>query len=264
MGLGAILAALPSLWDRWLIGALAYRPLFGLTAMAACANLLLLSQAHEGYRGPMQTPDQKGQQREAQIRSQENRLLVKLVLVNAFNGLAIGLTGPLISYWFALRFQIGPTAIAPVMAATFVITGVSSLLTGWLTGRIGIVQSVVWERLIGIGLLVLLPIMPTYWLASLVYLLRTVFYRSTAGAQQALTVGLVRDKRRGMATSLNAVSLQLPRSIGPGIAGYMLDVGQFSLPFYAAALLQTIYLIWYRNTFRDYEPPRKGVEDLEE
>ena len=264
MGFGAILAVLPSLWNRWLTGALAYRPLFGLAALAATANLVLLTQAHEGYRGPMQTQDPKGQQREAQIRGQENRLLVRLVLINAFNGLAIGLTGPLISYWFALRFHIGPAAIAPLMAATFVITGVSSLFTGWLTGRFGIVQSVVWERVIGIGLLVLLPIMPTYWLASLVYLLRTVFYRGTAGAQQALTVGLVRDKRRGLATSLNAVSLQLPRSVGPGIAGYMLDVGQFSLPFYAAALLQSIYLIWYRNTFHDYEPPRKGMEHLKE
>jgi MFS family permease len=143
------------------------------------------------------------------------------------------------------------------MAATFVITGVASLLTGWLSERIGIVPSVVWERLIGMGLLVFLPIMPTYWLAALIYLLRSVFSRGSAGAQQALTVGLVRDERRGLATSLNAVSFQLPRSVGPGIAGYLLEVGQFSLPFYAAAVLQSIYLVWYRKTFRFYEPARK-------
>jgi MFS family permease len=173
--------------------------------------------------------------------------------------LGIGLTGPLISYWFALRFQVGPFEIAPVMAATFVITGFASLLTGWLTGRIGIVQSVVWERMVGTGLMALLPVMPTYWLASLVFLLRAVFSRASAGAQQALTIGLVREERRGLAASLNAVSFQLPRSVGPGIAGYLLEAGQFSLPFYTAAVLQGIYLIWYKRIFRFYEPPRTGA-----
>jgi len=256
MGLGAVIAVLPGLWGRWLAGTLAYRPLFLLVGLAAAANLLVLGQARENYQGAKQPGDRQRRQREARIRRQENQILTKLVLVNAFNGLAIGLTGPLISYWFERRFQVGPAAIAPVMAATFVITGVSSLFTGWLTGRIGIVPSVVWERLLGTMLLVLLPIMPRYWLASLVYLLRTVFYRGTAGAQQALTVGLVRDERRGLATSLNAVSFQLPRSVGPGLAGFLLDSGQLSLPFYAAALLQGIYLLWYRSIFHDYEPPR--------
>jgi MFS family permease len=257
MGLGAFTAVLPSLWGGWLGGALAYRPLFALVGLTAAANLFLVARAHERYRGPKQASSPQGKEAEAQIRLLENRILAKLVFINSFNGLAIGLTGPLISYWFALRFQVGPLAIAPVMATTFVITGVASVLTGLLTGRIGIVQSVFWERLIGVGLMVLLPLMPTYWLASTIYLLRSVFARGSAGAQQALTVGLVRDERRGLAASLNAVSFQLPRSVGPGIAGYLLEAGQFSLPFYAAAVLQGVYLVWYRKVFRFYEPPRK-------
>ncbi len=259
MGLGALIAVLPGFWTDWLAGAKAYRPLFGLVVLAAAGNLLLLSRAREEYLGSKEMRTNRKQEGEARVRRQENLILMKLVLINSFNGLAIGLTGPLISYWFALRFGVGPAAIAPVMAATFVITGVFSLLTGWLTGRVGIVTSVVWERLAGIGLLALLPLMPSYWLASLVFILRTVFYRGSAGAQQALTVGLVRDERRGLATSLNTVSLQLPRSAGPSISGYLLDAGQFSSPFYAAALLQIIYLIWYRHTFPKYEPPRKTL-----
>jgi len=258
MGLGAFCAILPSLWGSWLGGSLAYRPLFALVGLTAAANLFLIARAHERYHGPKHILDLQGQEGERRIRRLENRILMKLVFINSFNGLAIGLTGPLISYWFALRFQVGPLAIAPVMAATFVITGVASLLTGWLTERIGIVQSVIWERLIGVGLVALLPIMPVYWLAAMVYLLRSVFSRGSAGAQQALTVGLVRDERRGLAASLNAVSFQLPRSVGPSIAGYLLEAGQFSLPFYAAAVLQSIYLFWYRKTFRFYDPPRNG------
>lgn len=257
MGLGALLAMLPAFWNGWLPGPLSYRPLFLLPALAAVANLVLLGRAHEQYHGPTQALTEPERREAAQIRGQENRILGKLVAINGFNGIAIGLTGPLISYWFSLRFHVGPAAIAPVLAATFVITAFSSLLTGRLTEHIGIVQSVVWARFLALILLVLMPLMPTYGLASLVYLLRSAFNRGSAGARQALTIGLVRDERRGLATSLNAVSFQVPQSVGPTIAGYMLDAGQFALPFYVAAVLQGIYLVAYERVFRGYEPARE-------
>ncbi len=259
MGVGAGLAILPSLWGSWFSPeALAYRPLFALVGLSAAVNLLLIGGAREKYREAAPTASPQEQELQAQSRKWENQILAKLALINSFNGLAIGLTGPLISYWFALRFHVGPLYIAPVMAGTFLITGIVSLLTGWLTQRIGIVSSVVWERMIGMGMMAILPLMPNYWLASLVYLLRSVFSRGSAGAQQALTVGLVREERSGLAASLNAISFQLPRSVGPGISGYLLGAGQFSLPFYSAALLQGIYLVWYWKTFRLYEPSGKG------
>ena len=43
---------------------------------------------------------------------------------------------------------------------------------------------------IGLVLTVLLPLMPVYWLASMVFLLRSVFNRGSVGARQALVVGL--------------------------------------------------------------------------
>lgn len=258
MGLGALSAGLPVLWGAWLPGALAYRPLFALVGLAAIAGLILLSGAVETYHRPKPAANLQAQEDEARIRQAENRILAKLFLVNGFNGLAVGLTGPLMSYWFALRFQVGPEAIGPVMAATFILTGMLSLYTGRLTERIGIVSSVVGERAIGLVLLAALPLMPSYWLAALVYLLRSMFTRGSAGAQQALTVGLVRDQRRGLATSVSAVSGQAPRSVGPAITGYLLSVGLFTLPFYAAAVLQGIYLLLYRRVFRAYEPTRES------
>ncbi len=259
MGVGALIAMLPALWSGWLSGALAYRPLFALAALSAVGNLVLLGQGHESYRGVTHAEDAAARQREAAIRHDENRILRKLVFVNGFNGLAIGLTGPLISYWFALRFGVGPAEIAPVMAVTFFMTSVSSWLTGWLTEHIGIVKSIVWVQFLGMVSLALLPLMPAYWLASLVYLLRSAFSRGSLGARQALTIGLVRDERRGLATSLNAVSFQLPQSVGPSVAGYLLDADQFALPFFIGAFLQAIYLVAYDRVFRRYEPPRETV-----
>lgn len=232
-----------------MIQAIAYRPLFIIVAGATIVNLSLIFKAREQYNGPRRNRAFKEHEAEKPIRQQENKMLTGLVILNSFNGLAVGFTGPLISYWFAIRFGVGPQSIAPMMAATFFITGISSVLTGNVSERIGIVKSVVWARFLGLLLLIGLPFIPFFWLASLVYLLRSAFNRGSVGARQALTVGLVRDERRGFATSLNAMSMQLPQSIGPSIVGFLFSSGEFSLPFYVGALCQGIYLVLYNRFF---------------
>jgi MFS family permease len=213
MGLGALLAILPSFAHSPTGSIVAYRLLFLLVVIPSAINLVLFYGAQEKYRHPGATGGRlpTEQMQEAQTRRQENRLLRRLMFVNAFNGLAIGLTGPLISYWFALKFHVGPLFIAPIIAVSFLLAAKLSLLTGQVTRRVGIVTPVVIERLAGLVLYAFLPLIPMYWLASLFYLLRTVFTRGPAGAQQALTMGLVREHRRGLAASLNVVSFLVPR-----------------------------------------------------
>ncbi len=262
MGTGALIAMLPS-FLRASIGLVsAYRLLFLLVVIPSVINLVLFYDAKEQYRRPrerLRLPTEE--QTETQTRRRENKALMQLMFVNAFNGLAIGLTGPLISYWFALKFGVGPSYIAPVIAASFLLAAKLSFVTGRVSQRAGIVGPVVVERLIGLILYAVLPLIPLYWLASVIYLLRTVFTRGPAGAQQALTMGLVREHRRGLAASLNVVSFLIPRSIGPGFSGYLLDVGMFGLPFYLAAGLQSVYLAGYTRFFRSYALPPEDRPD---
>jgi MFS family permease len=263
MGLGAIFAMLPAFLSPYLekgsssftVAAIAYRPLFVIVAVATVANFFLIFNANEKFSPSRQKKVSKEIIAEKNIRKQENKMLTGLVFLNSFNGLAVGFTGPLISYWFAIKFGVGPASIAPIMAVTFFITGLSSILTGRLTQKIGIVQSVVWARSFGLLLLIILPIVPFFWLASLLYLLRSAFNRGSVGARQALTVGLVRDERRGFATSLNAMSMQLPQSLGPSIAGFLFSAGDLELPFYAGAFFQGIYLVLYGWFFRNQNKP---------
>ena len=266
MGFGALLAMLPEFLSAWsskggtalAVQSFAYRPLFIIVAGATIVNLFIIFKAKEQYSGPRQNKGSDEILAEKQIRHQENKMLTGLVILNSFNGLAIGFTGPLISYWFSIRFGVGPASIAPIMAATFFITGLSSILTGKISNKIGIVKSVVWARFFGLLLLIALPLIPFFWLASLVYFLRSAFNRGSVGARQALTVGLVRDERRGLATSLNAMSMQIPQSVGPSIAGLLFSTGQLELPFYVGALLQGIYLIMYGRFFRNQNKPDSG------
>lgn len=255
-GFGALLAILPALWSHWFSGATSYRPLFTIVGILAIIDLALIIVTEEGYRSNKK--DKKiGESKDAHIISRkENHALFKLIFANMFNGVAIGMTGPLIAYWFAIKFHVGPDFIAPVMALAFFVTGLVTLYTGRMTERIGIVKSIVFQRSFGLLMLLILPIIPFYWLASLVYLLRSALNRSTAGVRQAFAIGLVRDDRRGLAASINAVSMQLPNVIGPTITGYFFQDGRLILPFYLAALLQAAYIVIYKKFFGDYDAPQ--------
>jgi len=260
MGLGALLAIVPAFVHHHtltlqygvLVQASAYRPLFLIVTVATLCNLYLLYRAKEYYNGKI---FREQHPQEVPIRRQENKMLAGLVFLNAFNGVAIGLTGPLISYWFALKFGKGPGEIAPMMAITFFITGIAAVFTGNISEKKGIVTTVVYARAIGLILLLLLPLVPFFWMAAILYIARSALNRGSVGARQALTVGLVRDERRGLATSLNAVSMQLPQSAGPSLSGWLFSVGNLGLPFYAGAACQAIYLVLYSRFFKHQNKP---------
>ncbi|HTU55647.1 MAG TPA: MFS transporter [Acetobacteraceae bacterium] len=250
MALGAGLAGLPALGGHALPGALAYRPLFLLALAGGVVPLALLARMRD-VRGPLTA---RGGPRERPARTDprgEGGLLARLMGINVLNGLAIGMIGPFMAYWFLLRFGAGPAAIAPVMAAGFLLASASALWTGWLTRRLGTVRAVVVMRLAGLVLLVLLPLAPSYPLAAVCYTLRAACNRGTSGARQAVGLALVGPGRRGLAASLNSASLQIPRGFGPVIGGWLLDADYLLLPLLLAAALQAAYLALYEVTFRD-------------
>lgn len=232
---------------------LGYKSLFLIIFILAFFTLILLFNVQDSKKPKISRNNTNI--KEQSISKKENLNLLKLIFLNSINGLAVGLKGPLIAYWFAMRFNIGAKPIGLVLAVTFFLSAILSFYTGKLSIRFGIVNSVFTQRLIGLIFLILLPLAPTYAIASIFYILHQIFNRSSAGARQALTVSLVRDKRRGFAVSINSASMQFPRSIGPYITGALLDANFFEIPFFMAAFLQSIYLVFYKKIFKEFNFP---------
>ncbi len=251
---GALLATLPSLMFGWLPGPLAYRPLFGLVAVTSAVAIWLILRVPED--GATRQPRQERRAPRAApppTQMSENALLLRLALANLLQGAGIGLTGPLIAYWFALRFHAGPGIIGPMMAAGFLMAALASVLNGRLAQRWGIVPVVVGMRLTGIGLLVALPVMPTLSLAGAVYMIRSVFNRGTNGVRAALSMSLVRAERRGFAAMVSSVSVSVPRTLGPLVSGLLFEAHFLVLPFVLAAGFQLGYIWLYARSFAGHE-----------
>ncbi|APZ44444.1 MFS transporter [Acidihalobacter ferrooxydans] len=255
MSVGALLAALPG----WLGGRdpapADFRIVFLIVLLGSCVSLVLLWRTRDDEEFEPATVDDAGQS--ATRRTQENGLLRRLMAVNVLNGIGVGLIGPLLAYWFKLRFGVGPQTIAPTMALAFVATGAGSLMSGSLTRIFGMVNVVVWLRLVGLLLLLPMAFAPTFAWAGGLYILRSAISRGTIGARQALSVSLVGAHRRGLAASVNSVSQMLPFAVGPLIAGAFFQAGWLLAPFVLGAALQGAYLYFYRRIFLTHDPSRE-------
>lgn len=301
-GIGAIIAASVPWLEGLLPGLLVYRPFFLLTAVGAAWSYWALAGAHEAYRfakgrtgrslagqghergdsrverigqDPRDVSEFHKRHEEVEdadpnaadaadaIRRQENGIMIRMALINALNGVAIGLTGPLLVYWFNLKFGVGPGSLGPVFALTYIATGLASVWTGRLTERIGIVKAVVTVRMAAVVLLVLVPMMPNFALAATLHVLRSALGRGSVGARRALAVNLVRDERRGFASSVNNISMQFPQAVGPSIAGAFIAAGQMAMPFYLGAVMQFLYGTFYGAAFQRYDttPPKAKTAD---
>jgi len=245
MALGALLAGGVKFLTGPLGEVLAYRPLFVLSLAGSLAAFALIASLQEPIPQPAERVAEEPERRG------ENRMLLRLVIANTLNGLGIGMIAPLIAYWFALRFQHGPGTIGPALAASFVLGALGAVLAARLVRRFGLIRPVIAMRALGLILLMAVPLMPAFSLAALLYALRAGFSQGTAGVRQALVVGLTRN-RRGLAASLQNVSIQIPRAVGPLVAGLMLHAGMLRAPFFVAAGFQAAYLVLYSRFFRGY------------
>lgn len=241
MAIGAVLAGV--------IGA--RQPLFilPLAASLVAATLLII------------TPDRARsvevvRNNEAAASKVENGLLWRLAGLNVLNGTGIGLSGPFMSWWFAAKFHASASSIGPALAIGFIAAGVASLTSGHLTRRLGTVRTVVLMRGIGLVSLFALPFAPSFAMATFIYAVRSAFNRGTAGARQAVALGLVRGDRRGLAASVNTISVLVPRGIAPALAGVLFETGALAAPFLLAGLFQGAYLFFYPRVFAAHDPSR--------
>jgi MFS family permease len=249
MAIGAALVTVPAAIGRGFSDVETYRLLFTIPFVASIAAIAFIAAARD--RDAAQDRSERPLDADAHraIVHSENRQLRRLAATNLINGLAIGIIGPLIAYWFAGRFGRGPDAIGPALAASFLLGAVGSILNGWLSVRFGPVRSVLWMRLAGLALLVATPFAETFTGAASYYSLRSAFNRGTAGARQVVAAELTRAERRGLAASVQSLSLQIPRAAGPILGGWLIQDGRFVLPFLIAAILQGIYLALYMRYF---------------
>lgn len=265
MAVGSILGGIPA-WIGSADPIVNYQPIFILVAVISFVCIAIIASTVDRNENVSETKNEFAEKQtpkenkiaadtslERSITRRENLSLLKLALVNMLNGLGGGLAGPLFAYWFHLRYGVDTATIGTTLAIGFVLAGFSSVFNGFLATKMGMVKSVTWMRIIGCAMTLALPFMPTFSIASVLFVIRGALNRGTIGNRVALSASLTRDQRRGFATSIFALSMRMPASIGPTISGALYDAGLLSLPLLATAGLQLTSAFIYQWMFRNYD-----------
>jgi len=184
------------------------------------------------------------------------QLIGRLSVTNGLNGLGIGFLGPLLTYWFHVRFGVGPGALGLLYTLVNLVTALPYLGAARLAARLGVVRAVVVTRAVTVLLLLAMTRMPTFTLAGIFFALRMAVNSLGMPSRQSYVMGVADERRRGSVAALGMLPSQVTASLSPAIGGLLMQA-VLDTPLFGAALFTGANCISYYFAFRHLPPPEE-------
>ena len=184
-------------------------------------------------------------------RPEVRRLLAGLAALFALDSFAGGfVTNSVISYWLHVRFGAGPALLGPTFAVIALLQAMSYEVSGRLSGRIGLINTMVFTHLPSNLLLLLVALSPSIgWAIGLLFA-RFLLSQMDVPARQAYIVSIVPPADRAAAVALTGAARGAAMAFGPPIAGIAIGAAAFGLPFLAGGGLKIVYDVALYAAFR--------------
>jgi len=249
--LGALFSASAGAFAGFgLSGPDAYRPLFLLYAVIGAANLAIFLTLSDH----VEVAQVHGARRFIGIHRSAGTVakLSALFGLDAFAGALV--VQSLVAYWFYLRWGLAPEQLAVVFFAVNALSGLSLLAAGWLAGRIGLLNTMVFTHVPSNVLLILVPFAPTAELAVALFLLRMSISQMDVPTRQSYTMAVVDPDERTATAGVTNVARSAASTISPLITGLAFASGALALPFIVAGSLKVAYDGLLFLVFRNVRP----------
>jgi MFS family permease len=224
--------------QRWLL-------LFALVALASVAISMRLSLAVESVTRSTGRPLERSRSTVAR--------LAALFGLDAFAGGFVVST--FIAFWFSRRFGTSAETIGAVLFGVGILQAVSSVVSGRLAGRIGLLNTMVFTHLPSNVMLALIPVMPSLGPAVAMLLLRSTLSQMDVPARQAYVVSMVDPSERTAAAAYTNTARYLVRPFGAAGAGLVMQRVAIGAPFFIAGALKVVYDLALYATFRKVPLP---------
>jgi MFS family permease len=260
--LGSLVAWVPDVLHRsgWSWGA-SYRLVFVLGAILSVALLAVVARIREQRPGPVAGGTGGGPVPGGPVpggpRLSSRQLLARLGSVNALNGFGFGFLGPLLTYWFHVRYGVGPGEVGAAYTVINLITMLPYLGAGRVAGRLGAVRTVVWTRTVGLAFLLAMIWTPTFPLAGAAYALRMAANSLGMPARQSYIMGVADERRRSTVAAVGALPSQISSSVSPVVGGALM-AAFLEVPIVGAVLFMGANTVGFYFSFRRYRPPEES------
>ncbi|HET8777096.1 MAG TPA: MFS transporter [Candidatus Limnocylindria bacterium] len=154
-----------------------------------------------------------------------------------------------IVFWFGRQFGADAALMGLVFFGVGLLQAGSSVVAGWLGGRIGLLNTMVFTHLPSNLVLAAIPIAPSLPVAVGLLLARSALSQMDVPARQAYVATLVDPAERTAAAAYTNAARHVVRPAGPALASVSMGMGA-GLPFVVAGGLKAVYDVALYFTFR--------------
>jgi MFS family permease len=248
--LGALVSGLPQyLQERWgWTAVLSYKPLFALTIVFSIGLIFAYASINEHH-----VP----QKRERKISKQGGRFITKMSLLSVVDNLGAGLVGPLMAYWFFLRFGVELKSLGFMFFLSYLLAALSFLAAPVIARHIGVVKTMAFSHGAASLLNILLPFSPTFAVAAAITVVRSFLAYMDNPLRNSFIMGVVKPQERGSAAGITTLSRQVPVAVSPTLSAYLMQSFSLNVPIFLGGFLQLINDCAFYYVFRNVKPPEE-------
>ncbi len=192
------------------------------------------------------------------LRELKSSWLLKRLIPESLIGLGAGVIIPLFSLWFYLKFHVSISNLSIVYAASNATLALGTLaapvFSRILRSR---VTSVILLEGLATGILALMPIIVNLPVLLVLFITRNTLMNMANPLLTSLINDLVPGEERGRVFGIWMLLSSIPRALGPGIGGYLMNSGYLDLPLYITSVLYAIAVTLFYVLLKNVEKVSK-------
>jgi predicted MFS family arabinose efflux permease len=163
----------------------------------------------------------------------------------------------LIALWLFNKFGLSLSAAAVFFFWSGLFAAFSFPVAAWLSGRIGLVNTMVYTHIPSSLCLILAAVAPNLELALALLLVRAALSQMDVPTRSSYVMAVVTPPERPAAASVTSVPRSLAAAASPALAGALFAAGLEAWPLLICGCLKILYdlaLLW---AFRHIKPPEE-------
>lgn len=183
----------------------------------------------------------------------ESRVIRQLVLVSCLIGMGAGLIVPFFNVYFNKILLATPGEIGIIFSIAQISMVAGAVIVPYLARRVGRVKIVALTYLCSIPFLVLLALTTNLYLAGAAYVLRMLFMNVSSPISNSFSMEIVDAGEMASVSSLTSTGNYIAIAIGSLIAGIMMSLGAYTMPYISACVFYLLASVLYFKFFHRHE-----------
>lgn len=178
------------------------------------------------------------------------RVIGKLTLTAGLVGLGAGFIVPLFNVFFTRKLVATPEQVGLIFALGDITVAIGTLLAPVVSSRLGKVRAVAFSQLISIPFIFGIALSPNLGLAAISYLARGSLMNMAGPIRNNFAMEVVLEGERATTSGLAIMADNIPRAISAGLAGQLMKMGNYDLPYFVTSILYFVASALFLTFFR--------------